>query len=96
MIEWRTIPGFPGYIVSAKGQVARLLKGKKLNGRRLYELGSDELGFGKRRSLFAARAVALAWHGPPPHPRMDASHLDGDRTNDTPGNIAWKTRRRGE
>ncbi len=91
--EWRPLPGTQ-YIVSSTGRVARVLKGKQQLGYTLFELPTiSETGEYKRRSMFAHRAVALAFHGQPPLPNMDAAHDDGNKENNTPQNIIWKTRR---
>lgn len=92
--EWRPLPNFPEYIVSSEGRVAHVLRGKKQFGYRLYELPALTIGGKrKRRSMFAHRAVALAFHGVPPHPNMDAAHHDGNKSNNRLSNIKWKTRR---
>lgn len=41
--------------------------------------------------LMVARLVCEQHHGPPPTPEHQAAHLDGDRTNNHPDNLAWKT-----
>ncbi len=39
------------------------------------------------------RMVAEAFHGPKPSPDHEVRHLDGNRTNNRPANLAWGTRR---
>ena len=87
--EWRPLPGHPGYIVSATGKLAKILKGKVHSGYQMYEIGAKD----KRTTIHASRAVALAFKGPPPLPNMDAAHEDGVRSNNHYSNITWKTRR---
>jgi len=38
------------------------------------------------------RMVAEAFHGPRPSPAHEVRHLDGDRANNRPSNLAWGTR----
>jgi hypothetical protein len=40
--------------------------------------------------------VALAFHGAPHFDDAEAAHRDGDQSNNTPGNVAWKTRAENE
>lgn len=51
-------------------------------------------GKSSRFSENVHRLVCAAFHGPPPpsEDRMEVRHLDGDRTNSLPGNLAWGTR----
>ena len=37
------------------------------------------------------RMVCMAWHGLPPRNDLETRHLDGDKTNNTPSNLAWGT-----
>jgi hypothetical protein len=37
------------------------------------------------------RLVCKAFHGPPPSPTFHAAHLDGNKTNNCAGNLAWAT-----
>ena len=38
------------------------------------------------------RIVCAAFHGPPPSPKHEASHLDDDPANNRADNLAWETR----
>ena len=106
--EWRPIPGFPGYEVSARGRLRsldRLVETSNHAGPMIsYRTGcilSPYLDRGYyqhvlhgpegRKCLTANVAVALAWHGPRPTPEHEAAHFDGDRVNNTPGNIRSAT-----
>jgi Helix-turn-helix domain len=66
------------------------MKGKLQHGYTLFQLPTR---IGRRTSMFAHRAVALAFHGKPPRPGMDASPQDGNRQNCTPSNIKWQNRK---
>jgi hypothetical protein len=66
--------------------------------RRLKPIAFDKLGHlkvtlqgGKQRQVH--RLVCAAFHGPPPTPRHEAAHLDGDPANCRADNLAWKTRK---
>jgi DNA-binding XRE family transcriptional regulator len=43
------------------------------------------------QNVFVHRLVCLAFHGEPQSDGMHTAHLDGSRTNNVPGNLAWKT-----
>lgn len=36
--------------------------------------------------------VCETYNGPPPSPEHDAAHIDGDESNNRPGNLRWSTR----
>ena len=63
----------------------RILKfGKDKNGYNKVRLRSDGSHFDRR----VATLVAIAWHGERPA-GMIVRHIDGSKTNDTPGNLKW-------
>jgi len=95
--EWRPVPGFPGYAVTARGTV----RGPR--GAVLKESRSDSgyrrvrpLVRGRQRSLLVHVAVLLAHVGPRPSRRHHGAHVNGDKDDCSVGNLAWKTRRRNE
>lgn len=47
---------------------------------------------GEMRSVYAHRMIAIAKHGPPPAPLMEADHVDGNKFNNTPANLQWVKR----
>lgn len=85
------VPGFPGVEVSDRGEI-------RSRGVVLATTTSDS-GYlrvrvtveGRRRTLFVHVAIALAFHGPRPSPRHRAAHRDGDRLNNVPSNVRWRT-----
>lgn len=101
--EWRDIAGFEGiYLVSDKGRVYSVprkapnhgtcggycLKPQKYrNGYVFYPLTRD----GKTRQFLAHRLVAEAFV-PNPNGYGEINHKDGDKENNTPGNLEWCTR----
>lgn len=108
MEEWKTINGFEGcYEVSNKGQIrsldrwvantassSRFLKGQiikpfiQANGYADVKLAAK----GKKTTHYIHRLVATAFHGPG-KPNDDAMHLDGNKINNIPQNLAWGTRK---
>ena len=60
------------------------------DGRRLYvSLVNDT---GATRTIQLATAVLRAVKGPPPDKEYEASHLDGDSSNNNPSNLIWETK----
>jgi hypothetical protein len=51
---------------------------------------------GRSRVFRVNRLVCEAFHGPPPSPKHQARHLDGDRLNNAAWNLAWGTRKENE
>jgi hypothetical protein len=89
----RRIPGFDGYIVSDRG----VIYGPRGHALRPSRSDSGYLRVTARgRRLFVARAVLLAFVGPPPSHRHEAAHADGNKDNNALWNLSWKTRRQNE
>ncbi len=91
--RWRTIPDFPSYDVSDLGRVRsrkytqpRVMKPRNVRGYRAICLRKGNRSF----YLRIARLVLETFVGPPPEGH-EAAHLDGSRTNDVLGNLAWVT-----
>jgi hypothetical protein len=49
-----------------------------------------------KRQFQIAPLVCRAFNGPPPRPGLHCAHLDGNKTNNTPANLAWVTGRENE
>lgn len=91
--EWRSVPGFARHEVSSAGRVRcraksgmrppRLLDGTLQAGYRYVRLDD-----GRWRGVH--QLVALVFHGPQPE-GLVVRHLDGDKTNNSMGNLAWGT-----
>jgi hypothetical protein len=89
--EWRPAPDADGYEVSSLGRVRRF--GRELH---LTRTPNGYLQYrpsikGRRTAKNVHRAVCIAFHGPPPFEGAVARHLDGDRSNNHAGNLAWGT-----
>src|SRR4051812_19574137 len=102
-VEFRQIPGYAGYRAGCDGTVWSCHKRGGAGG--LGETWRQlRPAFHKRHGRFnycvrverrkvtrrAAYLVALAFHGPRPA-GLEIRHLDGDRTNDRPDNLAYGT-----
>jgi hypothetical protein len=90
-----TIPGYPGYLVTACGQVQG--PGKPGIGPTWLRPGTDAKGYkvvcisiaGVRRSLRVHRLALLAFQGEPPEGKPLVRHLDGDPSNNRLENLAY-------
>jgi HNH endonuclease len=99
-LEWRDIPGCPGYQVSAVGQVRRTKAGKGTSVGRVLSGYVSNSGYqqfdawdkGTRSKHYVHRAVALAFIGPPPTAWHEVAHYDGDKQNNRVENLRWATR----
>ncbi len=103
-VEYRDVPGFPGYRVgsdgtvwscrvtgshfSAPGKTWHLLRGCYDHDG--YKLFSPRRD-GKNHTLRVARIVLLAFVGPPPLPGMEAAHENGIRADNRLVNLRWAT-----
>ena len=96
--RWRPIPGHRGYEASSEGRVrsvARTLRDGRAAGGVVLAQQKDKDGYdtvkaGARR-IRVNVAVQLAFAGP-----AEVRHLDGDRENNRPGNLAWGSRTENE
>lgn len=92
--EWRRIPSFPDYMVSSLGRVAsHKYRTPRLLQPVIHKSGYPRFGLyvGRKRIRKASHAlVAEAFIGPRPD-GMVIRHLDGDPSNNTPGNLAYGT-----
>ncbi len=93
MEKWAPIEQFPLYEVSDQGRVrnikSRQLLGQYDNGRGIFQvtLRRDN----KNHARAVHRLVADAFLDPAPIGYVPM-HIDGDRTNNTPNNLEWKSR----
>lgn len=90
--EWRPIPGLNGYQASSLGRVRSLDRYLRLrrspNGYWVVTVS------GKNRTV--NWVVCSAFHGPPPTESHQSAHWDGDKDNNTPGNLRWATPKENE
>lgn len=100
--DWRWIPGYEDhYAVSSlgrirshkvhpEGRIVKLTPGGR-SGKYHPDAGLTWTPFmgGNRRGMTVARAVALAFIGPPPEEGMVARHLSKRIQDNRPVNIEW-------
>ena len=100
-IEWRIIPSIQTHEVSSDGRIRRRftdrVKGQR--GGSQWPAGkelsphSDRKGYSvltlTGRTYLVHRLVCEAFNGPAPFPSALVRHLDDDRTNNHPSNLAW-------
>ena len=97
-IEWRKIENWP-YEVSSDGQIRRLENRTntragyilKPNGKRNGYLGVTLSRPGKQITGMIHKLVCTAFHGPKPHPKHHAGHLNGNHLQNNAENLAWVT-----
>ena len=91
-MEWRPLPGFPGYEVSDRGVVRNVRTGcvRKPQPSDSGYLRVRIRSAGRCKSILIHLAVLRAFVGEAPTPRHDGAHLDGVQTNNALGNLAWK------
>lgn len=104
MVEWRAVPDWPSYEVSADGQVRSLDRrvphycgGTRLmRGRLLKPVIRNGYPFvtlyrpGRYKIIGVHQVVLRAFVGPPPE-GLEALHGDGDRSNANLNNLRWGT-----
>lgn len=90
-LDARPVPGFDGYYATSDGRVFSVCEMKRfLHNDGYYRITT----FAKRlrRRAGVHTLVALAFVGePPPGKRLVCRHLDGNRQNNRPDNLAWGT-----
>lgn len=94
--EWAKIPEYGyRYSASSEGRIrndktGRIMKTKiNVNGQECVMLSF----MGQRYNCRVSRLVALAFYGYPPDDEYEATHIDGDRSNNYPSNLQWMTRK---
>lgn len=97
---WIKSPTAPDYIVSSEGRVARAAPGQ---GARPYTVlkqyvppkdGRPSVTIrvdGRTKTFRVCRLVAEAFHGPPPSPRHEACHENGNPGDNRQDNLRWDT-----
>lgn len=94
--RWRQMPGWP-YEASDDAEVRRAGDSQPLtptpdkDGYERVTLYRVRAGKRERKTFGVHQVVCLAWHGAP-----EVRHLDGDESNNRPGNLAWGSHRENE
>lgn len=94
--EWRDC--LPGYQASSMGRVRRSEPGRRTFAGRILKAQRMPIGYlsvrpvvdGKNKVFCVHALVAHAFHGARPD-RYSVNHKDGDKTNNTPGNLEYVT-----
>ncbi len=102
--EARSIPGFSRYRVTSDGRVlsaarkrpTELSLSSRAGKTRAYKVVGMVDDSGKRRFLLVHRLVLTVFRGPPPTPRHEAAHLNGDGGDNRIENLEWTTHRENE
>lgn len=93
-IEWRSIPGFPGYEVSNTGLVRSYKQGKpRILKANKHSAGYRQVGLRKNGKTYVSligHLVLLAFQGPCPED-CEMCHNDGNAINDHLDNLRWDT-----
>jgi hypothetical protein len=80
------------YEVSSLGRVRSSWGCGRILKQRLDTKGYPRLGLGRHCRNFNTHTLILyAFHGPPPSPRHQANHRDGDKENNSEENLEWVT-----
>lgn len=98
-IEVRRIPGFEKYEASACGCIRRVGSAQWLSQHRSKQGEYWSVGLwidGRTRVATVHRLVALAFHGLPPEGKNDCAHTDGNKDNNSAGNLRWASRAENE
>lgn len=95
-IEWRTIPGFDKYEISAEGQIRLIGKTEPRKTVHNHRAGGYEMillydGQGKAKNLYVHRLMVEAFLGGFP-PGTETRHLDSNPRNNRLDNLAVGTK----
>jgi hypothetical protein len=88
------IPGFERYRISEDGVVFGVVAGGRPLRAHPSKKGYLRVSLcrdGKAYVRYIHVLICLSFHGPKPHPRFHASHLDGNKLNNHASNLAWET-----
>lgn len=99
MEEWRKITYSDDYEVSSHGRIRRTKKGRNTFPGMIRKCRAGRGGYlyfnitidGKRKTLKVHRMVAETFLGPPPTPKHQVAHYDGDRLHNHLSNLRWAT-----
>lgn len=105
---WKDVVGFEGvYEVSNMGQVRNISPSANHrygSGNILKPIRNKSSGYltvclkrnGVSKWCYIHHLVCQAFHGPKPSPKAQCRHGDGDKNNNTEGNLCWGTRSENE
>lgn len=99
-MTWKPIANWPEYQVCDDGRIRNALTGRVLKPTKCGTLGHMKVtlcsGASVRRQVLVHRVVCEAFHGPPPTPKHQAAHWDGNASNNRAENVRWATKSENE
>lgn len=92
MEEFRDIPGYDGYAVSAHGVIKSTRTGNTISTYLWDDYRYADVRLSGKKSIRVNRAVALAWvKNPDPEKFTIVNHIDGNKENNYFENLEWTT-----
>jgi hypothetical protein len=97
MIDLRPIPGYSPYLAGDDGKIYRPIRHKHSPNYPIKEVARSVSDYGYLRlswrgSYVGAHVlIAIVFHGPRPTPAHLVRHIDGNKLNNRPSNLAWGT-----
>lgn len=92
---WKQIPKYEKYEISTLGKV-RSFRSKKILKTQINNNGYEQIMYDRNGPanirLYVSRLVLLTFIGSYPE-KMEASHLNGKRTDNRLSNLVWETRK---
>lgn len=102
-VQWKTITDFPHYAAASDGSVKRIVGTNKSKiGKIIRPCHSGRYDTitlykdGKPFFLTVHRLICSVFRGFPPSPIHQASHIDGNRKNNSEDNLRWATPKENE
>ncbi len=99
----RSLSDFPDYKFDSDGNVYSYKRNKKYGkkmrlwlSKKKYFMVPIRDSHGKQRLCRVNRIICMVFNGPPPSPRHQARHLNGDRIDNRAVNLAWGTQSQNE
>lgn len=97
---WKPTPGFDKYEVSDLGRIRLVVAQNNRPAGHIMKSRPESNGYWTlglsrpegRKGCLVHRLVCAAFHGPAPSPLHEAAHGDGNKDNNTPGNLRWATK----
>lgn len=100
----RVVPGWPGYLAGSDGHIystkvwrgsafRRLAEGHNQDGYQTVQLSKGPGGGGRTQTTPVHKIIAAAFGLPRPSGSHDLRHLDGNKANNRPDNLAWGTQK---
>lgn len=101
---WEIVPFAPDYEVSDCGNVRRVTSRKGNPAGQPVQVTTDDYGYcrvnlwsgGKLKTVRLNRLVCLVFLGDPPSPKHHAAHRNGDKSDNSLGNLRWATKAENE